>query len=164
MVWFGFRPRDAPSPHPHCNSPSGGVQNVSPLSPSENEREAPIHWDRLRRGRGQPLEPRRDDDHPHGYGPHRSPGEIAGPAGSPLRLPAGHGIRVPFPRALVPSRVSRIPSYPWEQMAMSSGSPWPMSRGQPWPSHRLSSNAARPRIEPAGREPHDAAVLRVMSS
>jgi len=52
----------------------------------------------------------------------------------------------------------------WEHLAMSSGEPWPMSRGQPWPSHRPSSNAARPRIEPAGREPHGAAVLRVMSS
>jgi len=150
---------------PICNSPSRGVQTFRP-SPSERMgEEHPIHWDRLRRGRGQPLEPRRDGHHPPGYGPHRSPGEIAGPAGSPVRLPAGHCICVPFPRALVPGRVSRMPSYP---VGANGDEQWGALADEPWAALAKSSSfeVTPPGLASnhQGREPHDAAVLRVMSS
>jgi hypothetical protein len=92
--------------------------------------------------------------------PERSPVQPAAPLDCPRDTASvSHSLERSYP-----VEFRGYPRTQWEQMAMSSGSPWPMSRGQPWPSHRPSSNAARPRIEPAGREPHDAAVLRVMSS
>jgi len=92
--------------------------------------------------------------------PERSPVQPAAPLDCPRDTASvSHSLERSYP-----VEFRGYPRTQWEQMAMSSGSPWPMSHGQPWPSHRPSSNAARPRIEPAGREPHDAAVLRVMSS
>ena len=52
-----------------------------------------IRRDRLRRGRGQPLEARRHDDHPHRYGSHRSADEISGSAGGTLDPPRDNASR-----------------------------------------------------------------------
>ena len=63
----------------------------------------------MRRGRGQPLRPRRPDDHPHRSGPDRIPRENAGSAGGPIKSPAEDRIRVPTceERALMSERARR---------------------------------------------------------
>ena len=81
----------------------------------------PSNWDRLRRGRGQPLEPRRHDDHPHGHGPHRSPEEIAGRGRHPRWTLRGTTV----PRSHRPSARSRT------DPAAPSGTDWRWAVGSP---------------------------------
>jgi len=143
---------------PICNSPSGGVQNVSP-SPQVRMREKhPFIGTVCEEAVGSPSNRGGTMttlmDTVRIEAPERSPVQPAAPLDCPRDTPSvSHSLERSYP-----VEFRGYPRTQWEQMAMSSGSPWPMSRGQPWPSHRPSSNAARPRIEPAGREP------RVMSS